>query len=389
MNRSGESGLGFLLTAFGPAEAGGFSAAARRPASRRADGEDHCAEGEPRDKRGEQRDDRDRIAGGTGRLGDREPYQRVSGGRGVGEGESPGSGRDREPAVDRDQPDLNQGHENRVAAERAGHEAYGPARHGEIRQSRDRGYAEFDRDRRDERGRQRGTGEQPVQDHRAEHDPADDADPERRLGQRVQVNLGGGVRADQPACGGRQEVPRMHGIRVDATGHPLACQPAPDGYRDGQGHDHQHAPGGRGVLGQRGGQQHRGEGGSRNERRQNRVAEVGQDDPGALGQVRAGQDQPEGGGQDVKRAGNRLWSPEHRHGRMPCLREPGDAQGDAEQIRRNPRARELVPPWALVFLRDLGYGHYQRHPVLARGRAGVSIRRRAPRAGRYHRIRFL
>jgi hypothetical protein len=82
MNRSGESGLGFLLTAYGPAEAGGFSATARRSASRRADGEDHRAEGDPRDKGGEQRDDRDRIADGTGRLGGREPYERVSGGRG-------------------------------------------------------------------------------------------------------------------------------------------------------------------------------------------------------------------------------------------------------------------------------------------------------------------
>src|SRR5690349_17556725 len=89
MNRSGEPGLGFLLTAYGPAEAGGFSATARRWASRRADGEEHCADGHPRDKGGEQCDDRDRIAGGTGRRLDREPYERVSGGRGVGEGESP------------------------------------------------------------------------------------------------------------------------------------------------------------------------------------------------------------------------------------------------------------------------------------------------------------
>src|SRR5690349_15138057 len=138
MNRSGESGLGFLLTAYSPAEAGGFSATARRLASRRADGEDHRAEGDPRGKDGEQRDDRDRIAGGGGRLGDREPYQRVRGGRGVGEGESPGSGRDGEPAVDRDQPGLDQGHENRVPAEHAGYQAHGPARHGEIRQPRDR-----------------------------------------------------------------------------------------------------------------------------------------------------------------------------------------------------------------------------------------------------------
>jgi hypothetical protein len=116
------------------------------------------------------------------------------------------------------------------------------------------------------------------------------------------------------------------------------------------------------------------------------VAEVGQDDPGALGQVGAGQDQPEGGGQDVKRAGNRLRNTEDGHGRVPGLREPGDAQGDAEQVRRNPRAQELVPPWALAFLDDLGCGHCQRHPVLTRGRAGVSMRRRAPRAGRYHRI---
>lgn len=43
---------------------------------------------------------------------------------------------------------------------------------------------------------------------------------------------------------------------------------------------------------------------------------------------------------------------------MPGLREPGHAQGDAEQIRRNPRAPELVPPWALVFPRDLGDGRW-------------------------------
>jgi len=85
----------------------------------------------------------------------------------------------------------------------------------------------------------------------------------------------------------------MHGFRLDATGYPLACQPAPEDYRHGQEHDHQHTPGGRGgFFGQRGGQDHRREGGSRNERRQHRVAEVSHDDPRALGQVRADQDQP-------------------------------------------------------------------------------------------------
>jgi hypothetical protein len=108
----------------------------------------------------------------------------------------------------------------------------------------------------------------------------------------VQVNLGGGVRADQPACGRGQEVARVHGIRVDATGHPLAGQPAPDGYRGGQTHDHQHAPGGEGVFGQGGSQDQRREEGSRNEWRQNGVAEVSLDDPRALGQVRADQNQP-------------------------------------------------------------------------------------------------
>src|ERR1700733_13501363 len=99
--------------------------AASRPALRRArrkelpaDGEDDRAEGDPRDKGGEQRDDRDRIGGGGGRLGDREPYERVTGGRGVGEGEGPESRREGKPDVDRDQPDLDQGHENRVPAKR-------------------------------------------------------------------------------------------------------------------------------------------------------------------------------------------------------------------------------------------------------------------------------
>ena len=86
---------------------------------------------------------------------------------------------------------------------------------------------------------------------------------------------------------------------------------------------------------------------------------------GPWAQVRAGQDEPEGGGQDVEHAGNRLHRAEHGHGRMPGLREPGDAQGDAEQIRRNPRARELVPPWALIFVHDLGYGHPSSRPAQA------------------------
>ena len=189
--------------------------------------------------------------------------------------------------------------------------------------------------------------------------------PERRHGQRVQVNLGGGVRADQPACGGRQEVARVHGIPVDATGHPLAGQPPPDGDRHSQEHDHEHPPGSEGAVGQRGGQEHRGEGGSRNERRQHRVAEVGQDDPRALGQVRADQDEPEGGVQDVEHVGDRLHPPEHGYGGMPGLREPGDAQDDGEQIRRNPQPREPSPPWAPIFVRDLGYGHPSSRPAQA------------------------
>jgi hypothetical protein len=40
----------------------------------------------------------------------------------------------------------------------------------------------------------------------------------------------------------------MHGFRLDATGYPLACQPAPEDYRHGQEHDHQHTPGGRGGF---------------------------------------------------------------------------------------------------------------------------------------------
>ena len=125
------------------------------------------------------------TAGGAGRLGDREPHERISGGRGVGEGEGPESRREGKLAVDRDQPDLDQGHEDGVPAERAGHEAHRAARHGEIRRPRDRGCTEFDRHRRDQRGRQRGTGAHPIQDRRAEQYPADHPDPERRFGQRV------------------------------------------------------------------------------------------------------------------------------------------------------------------------------------------------------------
>ncbi len=84
-----------------------------------ADGEGHRAEADPCDEASEQRDDRNRIAGGAGRLLDREPHERITGCCGVGEGEGPESGRKGELAVDRDQPYLDQGHENRVPAERA------------------------------------------------------------------------------------------------------------------------------------------------------------------------------------------------------------------------------------------------------------------------------
>src|ERR1700745_3343213 len=47
-------------------------------------------------------------------------------------------------------------------------------------------------------------------------------------------------------------------------------------------------------------------------------------------------------------ARNRLRDPDPRHGRLPGQREPGEAQGDGEQIRRNPRAQEPSPLWALV-----------------------------------------
>jgi uncharacterized membrane protein YoaK (UPF0700 family) len=76
-----------------------------------ADGEDHRAEGDPCDEGGDQRHDRDRVAGGGGRLLDHEPRERISGDRGVGEGEGPCSGRERNPAVDRDQ---NERRQNRV-----------------------------------------------------------------------------------------------------------------------------------------------------------------------------------------------------------------------------------------------------------------------------------
>ena len=52
-------------------------------------------------------------------------------------------------------------------------------------------------------------------------------------------------------------------------------------------------------------------------------------------------------------------------GRMPGLCEPGDAQDDGEQIRRNPQAREPSPPWALIFVHDLGYGHPSSRPAQA------------------------
>jgi hypothetical protein len=85
----------------------------------------------------------------------------------------------------------------------------------------------------------------------------------------------------------------------------------------------------------------------------------------ALGQVRADQDEPEGGVQDVEHVGNRLYPAEHGYGRMPGLREPGDAQDDGEQIRRNPQPREPSPPWALIFVHDLGYGHPSSRPAQA------------------------
>ena len=44
-----------------------------------------------------------------------EPRERISGGRGVGEGEGPCSGRERNPAVNRDQPELGHRHEDRAA----------------------------------------------------------------------------------------------------------------------------------------------------------------------------------------------------------------------------------------------------------------------------------
>jgi hypothetical protein len=49
-----------------------------------------------------------------------------------------------------------------------------------------------------------------------------------------------------------QVIARMHGIRLDATGHPLACQPAPDGHGHRQEYDNQNARGCRGVWSQRG-----------------------------------------------------------------------------------------------------------------------------------------
>ena len=181
---------------------------------------------------------------------------------------------------------------DRVPAERAGHEAHGPARQGEIRRPRDRGYTEFDRHRRDERGRQRGTGEQPVERYRAKQDPGDDADPERRLGQRVQEpgrrrsRRSARLRRSAASSPDARNPARCH---RSATGHHWPVSQPPIAIVDGQEHDHQHASGGEGILGQPGGQEHRREGGNRNERRQNRVAEVGQDDPGTLGQVRADQ----------------------------------------------------------------------------------------------------
>jgi hypothetical protein len=58
----------------------------------------------------------------------------------------------------------------------------------------------------------------------------------------------------------------MPGIRLDATGYPLAGQPAPDGHCHRQEHDHQHARGGQGIWSQAGGQEHRREGEHWNER---------------------------------------------------------------------------------------------------------------------------
>ena len=54
--------------------------------------------------------------------------------------------------------------------------------------------------------------------------------------------------------------------------------------------------------------------------------------------VRADQDEPEGGVQDVEHVGNRLHPAEHGHGRMPGLREPGDAQDDPRTDSAEPAA---------------------------------------------------
>jgi hypothetical protein len=67
-------------------------------------------------------------------------------------------------------------------------------------------------------------------------------------------------------------------------------------------------------------------------------------DPWTLRQERADHEQPYGGVQHDEHVGNRSRDPQHRHGRSPGQREPGDAQGDAEQIRRNPQARQPLSP---------------------------------------------
>ena len=131
------------------------------------------------------------------------------------------------------------------------------------------------------------------------------------------------------------------------------------------GHDHQNAPGGKGILGQPGGQEHRREGGSRNERRPTGSRSSAKT-IAALGQVRADQDQPQGGVQDVERVGNRL--------RVPSTARPHARPGKARRCPGRWRTDSAEPAGRRTFAAlgsDLaarsGYGHSSSR----RGRVAV------------------
>jgi hypothetical protein len=262
---------------------------------------DDRAASDRRDKDSHQGNDRLGIAGRSGRLGVSDPQHGVGGRRGVGEREGPEGRCEREPYGKRDEAQLGQRREYRVAAQRAGNKVDAPAVQCKPRDPRHDRRCQLDGQHGREGRGQRGAEEQAVQHRGAEQQPADDADSEQCLGDSVPVNCGSHVGTDKPAGHGRQVVAGMGGVLVERAGDPLATQPSPESERGRQGDGHHDAAGGQGNRGERDAKEQRRDQGRGNERTEHRVADVWEQLADALGKVRGEHDQPDGGGQDEDR----------------------------------------------------------------------------------------